>query len=216
MRPAHGERQARLGRPLGRRRHRQPVVLLALGGQEARRRRRHRLADRRAVQGRVSASSARNVGAHPVRDVREEHAQGEDRGIVYPQIPGIAENGVAIANAMKKAGCRCGRSRYDPNTTDLVGPITAAGGQSVDVFVLQDVAAGCVNMAKALTSLGLNAEGADEPALPRPARGCGSRRRLPEVDVRDRIVARVRPDRQGRAALPQGLQEVRAGPEDHG
>ena len=47
---------------------------------------------------------------------------------------------------------------YDPNTTDLVGPITAAGGQSVDVFVLQDVASGCVNMAKALTQLGLNSK----------------------------------------------------------
>jgi branched-chain amino acid transport system substrate-binding protein len=96
-------------------------------------------------------------------------------GVVYPTIPGIAENGVAIVNAMKKVGISVKQVAYDPNTTDLVGPITAAGGQSVDVFVLQDVAGGCVNMAKALTQLGLNAKVLTNPLCldPRVAAGLG-------------------------------------------
>jgi branched-chain amino acid transport system substrate-binding protein len=95
--------------------------------------------------------------------------------VVYPTIPGIQENGVAIVAAMKKAGISTKGVAYDPNTTDLTGPITAAGGQSVDVFVLQDVASGCVNMAKALASLGLTKKVLTNPLCldPRVAQGLG-------------------------------------------
>jgi ABC-type branched-subunit amino acid transport system substrate-binding protein len=95
--------------------------------------------------------------------------------VVYPQIPGIAENGVAIVNAMRKAGLSVKQVGYDPNATDLVGPITAAGGQSADVFVLQDVAAGCVNMAKALAQLRLTQKVLTNPLCldPRVAEGLG-------------------------------------------
>jgi branched-chain amino acid transport system substrate-binding protein len=101
--------------------------------------------------------------------------KAKSAGIVYPTIPGIAENGVAIAAAMRKAGLSVRQVAYDPNATDLVGPITAAGGQSVDVFVLQDVAGGCVNMAKALTQLGLNQKVLTNPLCldPRVAAGLG-------------------------------------------
>ncbi|MGH3143580.1 MAG: ABC transporter substrate-binding protein [Gaiellales bacterium] len=96
--------------------------------------------------------------------------------VIYPQIPGIAENGVAIVNAMKKAGISAKGVGYDPNTTDLVGPITAAGGQNVDVFVLQDIAhPGCINMAKALTQLGLTKKVLTNPLCldPRVKEGLG-------------------------------------------
>jgi branched-chain amino acid transport system substrate-binding protein len=95
--------------------------------------------------------------------------------VIYPQIPGIAENGVAIVNAMKKAGLSVKQVGYDPNTTDLVGPLTAAGAQSADVIVLQDVAAGCVNLAKALTQLNLNPKVLTNPLCldPRVAEGLG-------------------------------------------
>ena len=135
--------------------------------------------------------------------------------VVYPTIPGIAEAGVSIVAAMRKAGLTVKQVAYDPNTTDLVGPITAAGGQSADVFVVQDVAVGVRQHGQGARTAPSHPEGAHEPALPRPESGCGPRRRLPEVDVRDRVVARLRPDGQERAALPEGLQEVRAGPEDH-
>jgi branched-chain amino acid transport system substrate-binding protein len=95
--------------------------------------------------------------------------------VIYPQIPGIAENGVAIVNAMKRAGIDVKQVGYDPNTTDLVGPLTAAGAQSADVIVLQDVAAGCVNLAKALTQLKLNPKVLTNPLCldPRVAQGLG-------------------------------------------
>jgi branched-chain amino acid transport system substrate-binding protein len=95
--------------------------------------------------------------------------------VVYPQIPGIAENGVAIVNAMKKAGISVKQVGYDPNTTDLVGPLTAAGAQSADVIVLQDVAAGCVNLAKALDQLKLTKKVLTNPLCldPRVAQGLG-------------------------------------------
>jgi branched-chain amino acid transport system substrate-binding protein len=101
--------------------------------------------------------------------------KAKSSAVVYPTIPGIQENGVAIVEAMKRAGISAKGVAYDPNTTDLAGPITAAGGQSVDVFVLQDVAAGCVNMAKALSSLGLTKKVLTNPLCldPRVAQGLG-------------------------------------------
>ena len=95
--------------------------------------------------------------------------------VVYPTIPGIAEAGVSIVAAMRKAGLSVKQVAYDPNTTDLVGPITAAGGQSADVFVVQDVASGCVNMAKALAQLHLNQKVLTNPLCldPRVAAGLG-------------------------------------------
>ena len=95
--------------------------------------------------------------------------------VVYPTIPGIAEAGVSIVAAMRRAGLTVRQVSYDPNTTDLVGPITAAGGQSADVFVLQDVASGCVNMAKALAQLRLTQKVLTNPLCldPRVAQGLG-------------------------------------------
>jgi branched-chain amino acid transport system substrate-binding protein len=111
----------------------------------------------------------------PYATFAKDTLKAKSAAVVYPQIPGIAENGVAIVNAMKKVGIDVKQVGYDPNTTDLVGPITAAGGQSVDVFVLQDVAAGCVNMAKALASLGLTNKVLTNPLCldPRVAEGLG-------------------------------------------
>lgn len=101
--------------------------------------------------------------------------KAKSAAVVYPQIPGIAENGVAIVQAMRRAGISVRQVGYDPNATDLVGPITAAGGQTADVFVLQDVASGCVNMAKALAQLRLTQKVLTNPLCldPRVAEGLG-------------------------------------------
>ena len=44
---------------------------------------------------------------------------------------------------------------FDPNATDLTGPLTAAGAQTADIVVPQSNAAGCVNVAKTLQQLGV-------------------------------------------------------------
>ena len=79
MRPADGERQAGLGRALGRHRDREPGLVLRARGQEAGGRRSRRQPDRRAVQARVRHLRQRHVGLEPLRDVREGHPQGEER-----------------------------------------------------------------------------------------------------------------------------------------
>jgi len=95
--------------------------------------------------------------------------------VIYPTIPGIQENAIGIVAAMKKAGLSVKQVGYDPSTTDLTGPITAAGAQSADVIVLQDIASGCVNLAKALTQLGLKTKVLTNPLCldPRVAQGLG-------------------------------------------
>jgi branched-chain amino acid transport system substrate-binding protein len=74
--------------------------------------------------------------------------------VVFPEVPGIAENALAITQSLKKAGLDVKQVGYDPNATDLVGPLTAAGAQSSDVTIVQSNAAGCVGVAKALEQLG--------------------------------------------------------------
>ena len=111
----------------------------------------------------------------PYATFAKDTLKAKTAAVIYPQIPGIAENGVGIVNAMKKVGIDVKQVGYDPNTTDLVGPLTAAGAQNADVIVLQDVAAGCVNLAKALTQLGLTKKVLTNPLCldPRVAQGLG-------------------------------------------
>ena len=99
----------------------------------------------------------------------------KDAAVVYPQVPGIAENATVIANALKKAGISAKQVGYDPNATDLVGPLTAAGAQNADVTVVQSNAAGCVGMAKALQQLGSKTKVLTNPLCldPEVAKGLG-------------------------------------------
>ena len=98
---------------------------------------------------------------------------------------------MGIVAAMKKAGLSVKPVGYDPSTTDLTGPLTAAGAQTADVIVLQDIATGCVNLAKALTQLGLNKKVLTNPLCldPRVAHQFDDRALTGEGRISDHLAA---------------------------
>jgi branched-chain amino acid transport system substrate-binding protein len=75
--------------------------------------------------------------------------------VVYPQIPGIDVGAKVEKTSLESAGIDTKLVGFDPNATDLTGPLTAAGAQTADMVVPQSNAAGCVNVAKTLQQLGV-------------------------------------------------------------
>jgi branched-chain amino acid transport system substrate-binding protein len=75
--------------------------------------------------------------------------------LVYPDIAGITDGATAIASSLKAAGVKVKSVAYDPNETDLIGPLTSAGASSADLVIPYTEAGGCVNLAKGLKQLGI-------------------------------------------------------------
>jgi branched-chain amino acid transport system substrate-binding protein len=88
--------------------------------------------------------------------------------VVYPQVPGIIEGANAMVKGLQQAGLTVKRVGYEPNATDLVGPLAAAGAQSADMIVPQSDAKGCVNLAKALDQSGVKAPVVSNPLCLNP------------------------------------------------
>jgi branched-chain amino acid transport system substrate-binding protein len=76
--------------------------------------------------------------------------------VIYPQVPGIDVGAKVEKTSLEAAGITTKLVGFDPNTTDLTGPLTAAGAQTADIVVPQSNAAGCVNVAKTLQQLGVS------------------------------------------------------------
>ena len=75
--------------------------------------------------------------------------------LVYPDIAGITDGAAAIDASLKAAGVKVKSVAYDPNETDLIGPLTSAGASSADLVIPYTEAGGCVNLAKGLMQLGI-------------------------------------------------------------
>jgi len=75
--------------------------------------------------------------------------------LVYPDIAGITDGAAAISASLKAAGVTVKSVAYDPNETDLIGPLTSAGASSADLVIPYTEAGGCVNLAKGLKQLGI-------------------------------------------------------------
>jgi branched-chain amino acid transport system substrate-binding protein len=88
--------------------------------------------------------------------------------VVYPQVPGIIEGANAMVKGLETAGIEVKRVAYEPNATDLVGPLAAAGAQSADMIVPQSDPKGCINLAKALESSGVTAPVVSNPLCLNP------------------------------------------------
>ena len=76
--------------------------------------------------------------------------------VIYPQVPGIDVGAKVEKTSLEAAGISTKLVGFDPNSTDLTGPLTAAGAQTADIVVPQSNAAGCVNVAKTLQQLGVS------------------------------------------------------------
>jgi branched-chain amino acid transport system substrate-binding protein len=88
--------------------------------------------------------------------------------VVYPQVPGIIEGANAMVKGLEQAGLKVKRVGYEPNATDLVGPLAAAGAQSADMIVPQSDPKGCINLAKALEQSGVKAPVVSNPLCLNP------------------------------------------------
>ena len=75
--------------------------------------------------------------------------------VIYPQVPGIDVGAKVEKTSLEDAGITTKLVGFDPTSTDLTGPLTAAGAQTADIVVPQSNAAGCVNVAKTLQQLGV-------------------------------------------------------------
>jgi branched-chain amino acid transport system substrate-binding protein len=75
--------------------------------------------------------------------------------LIYPDIAGITDGAAAIDAALKSAGVKVKSVAYDPNETDLIGPLTSAGASTADMVIPYTEAAGCVDLAKGLKQLGI-------------------------------------------------------------
>jgi branched-chain amino acid transport system substrate-binding protein len=59
----------------------------------------------------------------------------------------------AVRKGLEAGGVTVKSVGFDPQATDLIGPVTAAGAQTADVIVPISAGRGCVGIAKALTQL---------------------------------------------------------------
>jgi branched-chain amino acid transport system substrate-binding protein len=95
--------------------------------------------------------------------------------VVFPSQAGANSAAAAAKKGLEDAGLTVKSVGYDANATDLLGPLTAAGGQSADVVVPMTDAAGCVNLAKALKQIGSGKPVVSNPLClsPQVAQGLG-------------------------------------------
>ena len=75
--------------------------------------------------------------------------------VVYEDEPGIGPNAQAWIAALKAEHITVKAVAYPPTTTDVIAPLTAAGAATADIVIPGTDANGCVNMANALTQIGV-------------------------------------------------------------
>jgi len=95
--------------------------------------------------------------------------------IIHTNTPPDKVAAEAAAKALAAVGVKVKSVGFDPQATDLLGPVTAAGGQTADLVVALSAGQGCVGIAKALQQLGSTKPVASTPVCLSPdvAEGLG-------------------------------------------
>jgi branched-chain amino acid transport system substrate-binding protein len=87
-----------------------------------------------------------------------DNLKAKTGAMVFNQAPGVLSIAQAAQKGIEAAGIKVKSVGFDPQTTDLVGPVTAAGSQTADVLLPVTDVANCINYAKALKSAGLESK----------------------------------------------------------
>jgi branched-chain amino acid transport system substrate-binding protein len=92
----------------------------------------------------------------PIGTYARDVLHAKTAALVYPSDnAGIAEAAGAVKTGLQTAGLTVKAVGYPESQTDLTSVLTAAGAQTADVVIPYTDAAGCVNLAKSLTQLGI-------------------------------------------------------------
>jgi branched-chain amino acid transport system substrate-binding protein len=85
-----------------------------------------------------------------------EVLKAKTNAVLYPEGPGLQESAAGVKEASEAAGIKTKLVGFDPNATDLVGALTAAGAQTADM-ISPIVAAPeqCIAINKGLKTLGV-------------------------------------------------------------
>jgi branched-chain amino acid transport system substrate-binding protein len=83
--------------------------------------------------------------------------------VVHPDNPAFNASARAVVAAAEKLGMKAKNVAWNPNATDLIGPLTAAGAQTADAIQVTADPKGCVNLYKALQSAKI-----DTPVVSQP------------------------------------------------
>jgi branched-chain amino acid transport system substrate-binding protein len=74
---------------------------------------------------------------------------------IYENEPGIVPGAQAQIAALKADGLKVTSAAYPPTETDVITPLTSANAASAGMVIVNTDANGCVNMANALTQVGI-------------------------------------------------------------
>jgi branched-chain amino acid transport system substrate-binding protein len=74
---------------------------------------------------------------------------------IYENEPGIAPSAQAQISALKADGLKVTIGAYPPTEADVITPLTTANAASAGMVIVNTDANGCVNMAQALTQVGI-------------------------------------------------------------
>ena len=93
----------------------------------------------------------------PIGTYARDVLHAKTAAIVYPSDnAGIAAGAAQVKQGLQAAGVTVKSVGYPESQTDLTSVLTAAGAQTADMVVPYTDAAGCVNLAKSLQTLGIN------------------------------------------------------------
>jgi branched-chain amino acid transport system substrate-binding protein len=87
----------------------------------------------------------------------KNYLHAKTAAVLYPQGPGLSDEGGAVKDAMEAAGIQTKSVGFDPNSTDLTGALTAAGAQTADAIApIIATHTSCLAFERALKTLNIS------------------------------------------------------------